>query len=142
MLLVIDANVVFAALIARGGTFRVFVMNKILRKFRFIAPEYLFIEIREHFDEILKKTKLSQEELEVVLDFLEEQIEVVPFEEFEDEYDVARRISPDPDDVPYFALALKLNCAIWSNDRKLEEQDIVKVYTTRDIIQMLRMEEK
>ena len=137
MLLVIDANVIFAALVARGGTFRVFVTNKILRKFRFIAPEYLFIEIREHFDEILEKTKLSQEELEVVLDFLEGQIEVIPFEEFEDKYDDAKNISPDPDDVPYFALALKLNCAIWSNDRKLKEQGIVKVYTTQEIIQML-----
>lgn len=90
MLLVIDANVVFTSLIARGGTFRVFVANKILRKFRFVAPEHLFIEIREHFDEILEKTKLSQEELEVVLNFLEEQIEVIPFEEFEDRYEEAK----------------------------------------------------
>ncbi|MBS7279568.1 MAG: hypothetical protein KIH09_06995 [Candidatus Freyarchaeota archaeon] len=38
------ANVVFAALITGGGTFRVFVTNRLLRNFRFIAPEYLFIE--------------------------------------------------------------------------------------------------
>ncbi|MBS7250089.1 MAG: hypothetical protein KIH08_05780 [Candidatus Freyarchaeota archaeon] len=44
MLLVTDANVVFAALITGGGTFRVFVTNRLLRNFRFIAPEYLFIE--------------------------------------------------------------------------------------------------
>ncbi len=137
MLLVIDANVLFAALIARGGTFRVFVTNRILRKFRFIAPEYLFIEIREHFDEIMTKTELSQEELEAVLNFLEEQIETIPFEEFDDMYGEAKNVSPDPDDVPYFALALKMNCAIWSNDRKLRGQDAVKVYTTQEIIQML-----
>ncbi|WP_428832257.1 hypothetical protein [Geoglobus acetivorans] len=58
---------------ARGGTFRVFVTNKIPRKFRFWL-KYLFIEIREHFDEILEKIKLPKEELEVVLNFLEEQI--------------------------------------------------------------------
>ncbi len=55
MLLVTDANVLFAALIAGGGTFRVFVTNKILGKFRFVAPEYLFVEIREHLDEIFEK---------------------------------------------------------------------------------------
>ncbi len=137
MLLVIDANVLFAALIARGGTFRVFVTNRILRKFRFIAPEYLFIEIRKHFDEMMTKTELSQEELEAVLNFLEEQIETIPFEEFDDMYGEAKNVSPDPDDVPYFALALKMNCAIWSNDRKLRGQDAVKVYTTQEIIQML-----
>ena len=139
MLLVIDANVIFAALIARGGTFRVFATNKILRKFRFITPEYLFIEIREHFDEIMDKTKLSQEELEVVFDFVEEQIEIIPFEEFEDMYDKANKVSPDIDDVPYFALALKMNCGIWSNDKELKKQDIVKIYSTEDVIQMLEM---
>jgi len=51
---VIDANVVFAALIAKGGTFRVFVTNKILRKFYF-GLEYLFIEIREHLTKYLKR---------------------------------------------------------------------------------------
>ncbi len=139
MLLVTDANVLFAALIAGGGTFRVFVTNKILGKFRFVAPEYLFVEIREHLDEILEKTKLSQEELDVVLNFLEEQIEVIPFEEFEDKYDEVEKISPDPDDIPYFALALKLNCAIWTNDKKLKEQNAVKVYTTHEIMQMLEI---
>ena len=49
--------------------------NKILRKFRLVAPEYLFVEFHEHFDEVLEKTKLSEEELETVLSFLEEQIE-------------------------------------------------------------------
>ncbi|MEM2984840.1 MAG: PIN domain-containing protein [Candidatus Jordarchaeaceae archaeon] len=75
-----DANVVFAALITGGGTFRVFVTNRLLRNFRLIAPEYLFIEILEYFDEIVEKTKLYQEELEVVLNLLEEQIEIIPFE--------------------------------------------------------------
>lgn len=135
--LVTDANVVFATLIARGGTLRIFVVNRILGKFRFVAPEYLFIEIHEHFDEILEKTKLSREEVEVVLNFIKEQIELIPFEEFEDKYDDVESISPGPDDIPYFALALKLNCAIWSNDRRLKGQDAVRVYTTREIIQIL-----
>ncbi|RLI81867.1 hypothetical protein DRP07_06460 [Archaeoglobales archaeon] len=129
----------YSALIARGGTFRVFLTNRILRKFRFVAPEYLFIEIHEHFDEILEKTKLSQEELEAVLGFLEGQMEIIPFEEFEDKYGEAKNISPDVDDVPYIAIALKLNCAIWSNDRKLKSQDAVKVYTTQEIMQMLEI---
>ena len=132
MLLVIDANVIFAALIAKGGTFKVFAANRILGKFCFVAPEYIF-------DEILEKTRLSQEELETVLNFLEDQIEVVPFEEFEDKYSEAVKISPDIDDVPYFALALKFSCAIWSNDKRLKNQNVVKVYTTDEIIKMLSM---
>lgn len=137
MLLVTDANVVFAALVAGGGTLRVFVTNRLLRKFRFTAPEYLFIEIREHLNEIIGKTKLSQDELEAVLNFLEEQIEVIPFEEFADKHDEAKNISPDPDNVPYLALALKLNCPIWSNDKELKKQNAIRVHTTQEIIQTL-----
>ncbi len=137
MLLVTDANVVFATLVAKGGTLRIFMVNRILGKFRFVAPEYLFVEIHEHFDEILEKTKLSPGEVDTVLNFVENQIELIPFEEFEDKYDDAERISPDPDDIPYLALALKLNCAIWSNDKKLKKQNAVKVYTTQDIIRIL-----
>ncbi len=137
MLLVIDANVVFATLVAGGGTLKVFVSNKILGKFRFVAPEYLFIEISKHLTEISEKTRLSKEELEIVLRFLEEQIEIIPFEEFEDKYNEAVNISPDINDVPYFALALKLNCAIWSNDKKLKKQNAVEVYTTQEIMEMV-----
>ena len=86
MLLVIDANIIFSALIAKGGTFKVFLTNRIAKKFQFVAPEYLFIEILEHFDELLKKTKLSEEELMLVLNFLEEQIK-----EFEDKNEKAEK---------------------------------------------------
>jgi len=46
--------------------------------------------------------------------------------------------TPDPDDMAYFALALKLNCAIWSNDKKLKEQDKVKVYNTHELSKINR----
>ena len=49
---------------------------------------------------------------------------------------IAKRISPDLDDAPYFALALKQKCALWSNDKKLQEQSAVKVYTTEEIMQL------
>jgi len=137
MLLVVDANVVFSALIG-GQTYNVFYVNSIVRVFQFKAPNYLFIEIYEHFDEILEKTKFSKEELEIVLNFLKEQIDIVPFKEYMDKYEEAKEISPDPDDVPYLALALKLGCAIWSNDKELKKQSAVKVYNTQEIVQLLK----
>ena len=48
----------------------------------------------------------------------------------------ARTISPDPDDEPYFALALNLGGGLWSNDKKLkDEQAIIHVYTTKDLVE-------
>lgn len=40
-------------------------------------------------------------------------------------------------DSEYFALALKLNCAIWSNDKRLKQQDKIKVYSTEDLVKVL-----
>ena len=46
-------------------------------------------------------------------------------------------ISPDEKDTAYFALALKLKCAIWSNDKKLKEQDKVTVYNTGELMKLI-----
>ncbi len=39
----------------------------------------------------------------------------------------------DPDDIHLLALALKLNCPIWSNDKDFEGLG-VEVYSTLDLI--------
>jgi predicted nucleic acid-binding protein len=75
-----------------------------------------------------------------VLDFLEKEIEFVSFEEFEEFYKEAEQISPDPNDVQYFALALKLDGAIWSNDKALKKQFIVEVLSTGEIIKLMEFE--
>lgn len=49
----------------------------------------------------------------------------------------ASKISPDSDDVVYFALALKFDCSIWSNDKRLKEQPAVKILTTEELLEML-----
>jgi predicted nucleic acid-binding protein len=37
-------------------------------------------------------------------------------------------ISPDPKDIPYLALAKRIKASIWSNDKKLKEnQEIFEV---------------
>ena len=54
-----------------------------------------------------------------------------------DSLEEAKKICPDRDDVPYFALALKFNIPIWSNDKKLKEQNKIKVYSTQDILNLL-----
>jgi predicted nucleic acid-binding protein len=33
----------------------------------------------------------------------------------------------------YHALALKLNCAIWTNDKKLKQQTKIKIYHTHEL---------
>jgi predicted nucleic acid-binding protein len=140
MLLIVDANVVFSVLIKGGKTLDIFLLNKVKKRFVFVAPEFLMVEVEKHSREIIKKTGLSTEEIGKVLDFLEKEIDFVSFEEFEEFYKKAEEISPDPNDVQYFALALKLDGAIWSNDKPLKKQFVVDVLSTGEIIKLMEFE--
>ncbi len=127
--LVIDANVLFSALIKESFTYN-FLFNN---KFHFFTPEYIFTELEKHKKEILKKTERSKEEFFKLIEILKRRIIIVPLEELVPCVEEAKNLTPDQDDMVYFALALKLNCAIWSNDKKLKEQEKIKIYNTHEL---------
>lgn len=137
MLLIVDANVVFSALLMRGKPLLVFELNAFLGKFEFISPEYLFFEIGEEKDKILAYSHFSNEELIKVFSFLKGEIELIPFDTFEDRTEEAKRISPHEEDIPYVALSLKLDCKILSGDKELKESLPDRVVTPAKAIDML-----
>lgn len=61
---------------------------------------------------------------------------LVPLEELIQYVEEAEKITPDPDDVTYFSLALQLHCAIWSNDKKLKQQNKIKIYSTHELVML------
>jgi predicted nucleic acid-binding protein len=129
--LVIDANVVFSATI-RDGLTRKLLLSGLLRLY---APEFLLGEVTKYAGLLAKKSGNSQKEVESVLADLFENagISVFATPEVRPFKPSAERVCPDKDDVEYFALALKLGCPIWSNDKKLKEQSKVKVYSTKEV---------
>jgi predicted nucleic acid-binding protein len=136
MQFVVDANVLFSALIKDSVTLEFLFYDSA----QFFAPEFILEEFYEHRTEILEKTKRTPEEFDSMFGYLEERIIVVPRDEYRDMLKQAEQISPDVDDIPYLALALKLAAPIWSNDRDLKEmQDMVKVYSTKDIIRGVKL---
>ena len=62
-------------------------------------------------------------------------IRVIKYNYYKIFIDEAESISPDPYDIDYFALALKFDCAIWSNDKKLKQQNKIKIFSTKDLLQ-------
>ncbi|MBI2541231.1 DNA-binding protein [Candidatus Woesearchaeota archaeon] len=134
MNLAVDANEIFAALIKESKTHEL-IFDK---RLHLVTTEFFFAEFKKHSEEIREKTEKTEEELNHLLDVLKKNIAIVPLEELLPYVDEAEKISPDPDDVAYIALALKLKCAIWSQDRKLKEkQNKVQVHTTEDLVRML-----
>jgi len=131
--LVVDANEIFAALIKESKTHEL-IFDERLHLF---TTEFFFTEFNEHSEEIQEKTEKTEEELNHLLDVLKKKIKLIPLEELLPYVDEAEEISPDPDDVAYIALALKLKCGIWSQDKALKEkQNKVQVYSTEDLARM------
>ena len=129
MELVIDANILFAALIKKNGT------SELLFKHKLYAPEFIFEEFRKYKDELKGKTHRSEEDFNELFDIFERTVILIPKEEINPFLDKAEKISPDQKDTVYLALAMKLNCAIWSNDKPLKEkQKEIKIFSTTELI--------
>jgi len=132
--LVIDANVLFSVLIKRGKTEELILHEDI----QLFAPEFIFEEFDKYTKLITEKTERSKEELDEILDVLKKKIKTIPNEETEKSLSEAQIICPDKDDVEYFALALKLHCPLWSQDKALKQQNIIKVYSTEELNKMFQ----
>lgn len=127
--LVIDANVLFSVLIKESFSYNLLFSGK----FHLFTPEYVFTELEKHKEELVNKTERTTEEFFRLVETLKRRIVIVPLEELFPYVGEAEKLTPDPGDMAYFALALKLNCAIWSNDKKLKEQNKIKVYNTHEL---------
>lgn len=134
MELVIDANILMSALIATEGKTYDLVFNEGIR---LVSVDKLMRELDKYKSEILKKSDLSEYDFNIFVSLISSEIDFIPYSEIQKYISEAEKISPDPNDTEYFALALKLNCSIWSNDKKLKNQDKVKVYSTEDLVKVL-----
>ena len=118
MYLVIDPNVIISAVIKKGNISEIFSLNYIIKKFNFIAPNFLILELGNHTAEILEKTYFSEKIMKEELEFVLSQITYIPDEEFNNKFAEAKKILKGHEkDIPYLALALAFNCNILSGDK-------------------------
>ena len=136
MKLIVDANELFSAIIAKGrgrDTKKLEILFS--DKVELFAPVKLFYEMEKYAEEIKAKAGFSDLDFDVFVGILKLRIKSILTEEFADKLLEAKKICLDEKDVPYIALALKLNCPIWSGDKKLKEQRKVKVYNTKELVE-------
>jgi predicted nucleic acid-binding protein len=136
MELIIDANIFMAALISSKGKTRDLLFKDNLVLF---APEYLLKEFEKYRNYIIKKSGLSKEDFNLALNLVSSRVNFIPFSEFKQFIARSDKISPDPDDTEYFALALKLGFPIWSNDKLLKKQNVIRVYSTADLLKRVNI---
>tara|TARA_Y100000310_G_scaffold72788_1_gene68896 strand:+ start:1050 stop:1472 length:423 start_codon:yes stop_codon:yes gene_type:complete len=136
MILIVDANVVISALIRDGKSRELLIYSP----FTFYSPDSLLESIEKYKDEFVKKSGLTLEEFEVVLNFILKRIIIVKKEEYESQLMRANEIMGhiDVEDVAYVALALFIEgSVIWSDDAHFQEQDEIEVYRTEDVVRRI-----
>ena len=136
MKLVVDTNVLLGALI-RNSTTRLLLMNP---DHEFSIPEFALEEVAKYSNVISSKSGLTKKEIKLLLDTLAGNLKLVPLVEFAEGFAQAEKVlnNIDQKDVPFLALALSIKCdGIWSNDKHLKEQKLVKVWNTLEIVPLL-----
>ncbi|MBI4453743.1 hypothetical protein HY636_03810 [Candidatus Woesearchaeota archaeon] len=132
LILVVDTNILFTFF------WKNFLTPEILikKKLKLITSERAINEIDKHAALIIDKTGITKKEFKIIKDDLYLLCAVIPLKEYSLYIKRATDISPDEKDIDFLALSFMFKCTLWSNDRKLKEQDLVEVLNTKEIIEL------
>lgn len=130
MKLAIDSNIVFSVLISKKGKTAELLFENELEVF---APKLLIDELDEHKEELILKSGMDFEEFELFKIAIFSRLMFVPNSDLFLFLEQAERFCPDADDVIFFALCLAKNIPLWSNDKKLKQQNIIKIISTEEL---------
>jgi len=133
MQLIVDANIIIALLINPGKTADAFFSDQLV----IYVPDFVFSELSQQKERIASRTQLSKEALENAYNIIFHHSTIIAKEKYVHLIADADNICPDPNDVEYFAAALFLHCPIWSNDKRLKQQNKVTVLSTQEVLQLL-----
>lgn len=133
MRVVIDNNIVFSLMNLDSTNSRLFSILKM----DYLSPRFIVGEFEKHKGECEKKSGLSKNKFLDRIKEVFDKIELVKPEGYSDYIKKSIAVSPDRDDAPYLALALKLNCPVWSNDSLLKKQSEVIILNTKEIIELV-----
>ena len=133
MRLVVDTNILVSF-------FRPNPVNEIISKsksfnLQLLSPEYAIDELKKNKQDVLKYSGLNPKQFDSKLSELLTFITIIPKDSFKEFESQAKQLIHDKD-VPFFALALKLNCPIWSNEPAFKEQSKVDILSNKDMIEL------
>lgn len=116
--IVLDANILLRSILGRRVRQ---LLDEYAERVAFFAPDACFTEARRYTKEIVEKRRISVEKAFATLDEIGKivtSVEAGVYSEFE-EASRERVKLRDPDDWPLVALALLLNCPVWTEDQDL-----------------------
>jgi len=136
MEIVLDTNILISSLLKNGLTRDLILLSPL----EMHTVEFAKEEIEKHKEELLLKSKLDEKSFDYLREFIFRKIDfatlndIIPFKD--KAVDIMREI--DVNDSLFLALAMSLNCPIWSNDEHFKRQNTIKAFTTRELICSLK----
>lgn len=132
--LVIDTNVMLACFKPDSVT-RALMSIDALHLF---TPENQIEELEKYMHEVASKYDTTEIFIEQIFYFLKDTVDIVPKDNFA--YLIKKldiEIS-DKKDLPVLALATAKHIQIWSNDLHLKEQSKISVFTTSELLDLIK----
>lgn len=120
MIVITDSNEIICALIKSKGVVASIFNSK--SNLQFIAPEYIIVEIRNHYQKIESLSDLDRRQLKLEFESLLSKIKIVSLKEIPrkhifEAYEIVKDI--DIDDLFFVALNRYTGYKIWTSDLKL-----------------------
>jgi len=136
-MIVLDANIIIRAIL--GRRVRHLLETYAAQGFRFVAPEVAFDDALKYLPSLLKKRGKSDGDVNASLEYLRQIIEPIDHELYgEFEAEARERLRErDETDWPVLAIALVLDCDIWSEDQDFFGTGVA-VWTTNRIEILLK----
>jgi predicted nucleic acid-binding protein len=141
MKIVVDANVVFAALTKNSITRELLLYLFI----KYYSPDFLLSELQKHKKELMAKSHLSDAAYGETIRLLLSNVKVVSRFAYGSEIKRALKVIGylDKDDVAYLALSAAIEAdGIWTYDKHFEKQREVKALKTKDIAVIVKQGKK
>jgi len=130
MKIIIDVNVILSALIKDSMERKILIYSGL----DFYFPKSSLDKINKYRDYVLKKSKLSLKEYDLLLTTLLGYVNLLDDDEILKKWNEARKIFGhiDPEDMIFIAAALSIGAAIWSDDNDFDRQDEIRVFKTKE----------
>ncbi|MFH1212309.1 MAG: PIN domain-containing protein [Candidatus Woesearchaeota archaeon] len=135
MILITDSNILLSALIRDSITRKIILDSG----WKLYYPQISFREIISHKNLVLSKSGMTKREFSFVLSSLLKNVELIPDEKLKPHLKKAKETigKTDLDDVAFIAAAMAVkDSAVWSDDAHFRMQDKIKIFRTKEIIQL------
>lgn len=133
MNLVVDTNILVSFF--RSNPVNEIISNSKSLNLQLLSPEYAIDELKKNKQDILKYSGPNSKQFNSKISELLKFINAIPKDSFKEFESQAEQLIHDKD-IPFFALALKINCPIWSNEPAFKEQSKVEILSNKDMIEL------